>query len=505
MGYADLYVNAVCGRANNLQFIMISKHSKKIAISFVIVLGLSLVMIIFDLSRMKIMQSNLDVITNEHNVKSVLMMKILHGIYERRVSLRDIILMDDSFERDAGKMAFSKYAVDILTARNKFITMPLSEKEKKLLSEINKEMILAYQAQTTLIDASIYQDRITTKEELQKAFISQEQFMNKVKEMIALQKSATEKAVLNAEQSYREAKSSVYILGGSSLLFGLFVAIFIIRLTESQVRSVNEAIAEIEESHHLLEERVHSRTKELAKARDEALNSNKAKDDFLATMSHELRTPLNIILGYSELLTEIAEDDGYKKLIPDLNKIEHAAHHQLKLVNSLLDISKIEHGKIEIHAIDFDVEKLLLELENAAKPLMSENNNNFEIKCEHGIGMMYSDNMRLKQILINLIGNAAKFTNDGVVSLNVSKDIKHEKIIFRVKDTGIGISQNYMKDIFKKFTQADSSTTRKFGGSGLGLSISKKLSHELKGELVVESEEGKGSCFTLSVPVIYIE
>lgn len=484
---------------------MISKHSKKIAISFVIVLGLSLVMIIFDLSRMKIMQSNLDVITNEHSVKSALMMKIRHGIYERQVSLRDIMIMDDPFERDAGKMAFSKYAVDILLARNKFITMPLNEKEKKILSEMNDEMILAYRAQTKLIDASIYQDRTTTKEELKKAFVTQEGFIKKVKEMIALQKSATETAVLDAEQSYSEAKTSVYILGGSSLLFGLFVALFIIRLTESQTRSVNEAIAEIEESHRLLEERVHNRTKELAKVRDEALSSNKAKDDFLATMSHELRTPLNIILGYSQLLAEIAEDDGYKSLIPDLKKIEHAAHHQLKLVNSLLDISKIEEGKIEINPIDFDVEKLLIEIEHAAKPLMIENNNTFEIKCAHGIGMMYSDNLRLKQILINIIGNAAKFTNEGVVSLTVDKDLKHEKITFRVKDSGIGISQNYIKDIFKKFTQADSSTTRKYGGSGLGLSISKKLSYELKGDILVESQEGKGSCFVLSLPIVYIE
>jgi signal transduction histidine kinase len=484
---------------------MISKHSRKITISFVIVLGLSLAMIIFDLSRMKIMQANLDVIINEQNVKSALMMTIQHGIYERQVSLRDIMLMDDPFERDEAKMEFSQYAVDILTARNKFKAMPLNEKEKKVLSEIQDEMILAYQARTKLIDTSIYQDKITTKEELQKVFLSQERLMNKVKEMIALQKSATEKAVLDAKQSYSEAKSSVYILGGSSLLFGLFVAIFIIRLTGSQTRSVKEAMSEIEESHRLLEERVHNRTKELAKVRDEALSSNKAKDDFLATMSHELRTPLNIILGYSELLSEIAEEDGYKNLIPDLNKIEHAAHHQLKLVNSLLDISKIEEGKIDINPIDFDVEKLLLEIVHAAKPLMAENNNSFEIKCMHGIGMMYSDNMRLKQILINLIGNAAKFTNEGKVLLSVTKDLKSEEITFIVKDSGIGIPTNYIIEVFEKFTQADSSTTRKYGGSGLGLSISKKLSHELNGDLTVESEEGNGSCFTLTLPIVYIE
>ena len=485
---------------------MISRHSKKIAISFVVVLGLSLAMIIFDLSRMKIMQSKLDAITKEHNIKSSLMMIIRHGIYERQVSLRNIMLMEDPFERDEGRAKFDSHALNIVNARNSFSQRSLNEKEKKLLAEINASMILAYEAQINLIDSSIYDYKVKiTQKELQKAFNTQEVFIRKVKQMIMLQKEASKKAVMDAEQSYSEAKSSVYILGGSALLFGLFVAIFIIRLTESQARDVKNAISEIEESHHLLEERVHERTKALAMARDSALNSNKAKDDFLATMSHELRTPLNIILGYSELLAEIAEGEGCKNLIPDLNKIEHAAKHQLKLINSLLDIAKIEEGKLEINAADFDVEKLLLEIEYITKPLMQENKNLFKINCMPGIGMMYSDVMRVRQILINLVGNAAKFTKNGEISINATKDLKAEEISFEVKDTGIGIPEDYMDDIFVKFTQADSSTTRKYGGSGLGLSISKQLSQQLNGDILVESEVGNGASFTLTLPLVYIE
>ena len=485
---------------------MISRHSRKIAISFVIVLGLSLAMIIFDLSRMSIMQSKLDSITKEHNIKSGLMMTIRHGIYERQVSLRNIMLMNDPFERDDGKTIFNSYALNIVTAKNKFSSMPLNEKEKKLLAEINESMVLAYQEQVSLIDASIYSDNEKiTKEQLQTAFNTQKVFIDKVKQMIMLQKQATKKAVMDAEQSYSAAKSSVYILGGGALLFGIFVAVFIIRITESQARDVNDAMIEIEQSHHLLEERVYQRTKELAKARDEALGSNKAKDDFLATMSHELRTPLNIILGYSELLAEVAEDEGCKKLIPDLNKIQHAAHHQLELINSILDISKIEEGQLKIHAIDFDVEKLVSDIEGAAKPLMSKNNNTFNINCMHGIGMMYSDNMRIRQILLNLLSNAAKFTEQGVVSLNITKNIDGDEIKFEIKDTGVGIDNYYMDELFKKFTQADSSTSRKYGGSGLGLSISRMLSQQLNGDIMVESEKGKGSCFILKLPVIYLE
>lgn len=343
-----------------------------------------------------------------------------------------------------------------------------------------------------------------TKEDLLKAFKTQEAFIGQVKAMIELQKRATKKAVMDAEQSYDEAKASVYTLGGSAMLFGLFVAIFIIRLTESQAHDVNEAMLEIERSNELLEERVDKRTVELALARDEALASNKSKDIFLATMSHELRTPLNIILGYSELLEDIAIDEGSKKIIPDLNKIQNAAQHQLGLINSLLDISKIEEGKLEMHPVEFDVEKLVAEIEGSARPLMSKNNNTFKINCIRGIGMMYSDNIRIRQILLNLLSNAAKFTEQGLVSFNISKDADGNEITFEIQDTGVGISDSYMDDLFKKFTQADSSTTRKHGGSGLGLSISRQLAQGLNGDIIVTSEKDKGSSFTLKLPVIYV-
>lgn len=485
---------------------MISRHSRKIAISFAVVLALSLAMIIFDLSRMRLMQEKLDVITTEHNVKSSLMMSMRYGIYERQVSLRNILLMSDPFERDEGKTHFNSYALNIISARNAFSKIPLNSKEKKLLEEINAAMVLAYRAQVNLIDRSIYDtEKKITQADLLFTFKSQEVFMEKVKQMIELQRDATKEAVMDAAKSYQAAKSSVYILGGSALLFGVFVALLVIRLTESQARDVNNAMSEIEESHNLLEERVKKRTKELAQARDDALASNKSKDVFLANMSHELRTPLNIILGYCELLEEVAEDEGRKKLIPDLKKIQHAAHHQLGLINSILDISKIEEGKLDINAIDFDVEKLLSEIEVATKPLMSKNNNDFKINCMHGIGMMYSDNMRIRQILLNFLSNAAKFTEQGEISLNISKDIKGDEIMFEVKDSGIGISEVYMKDLFKKFTQADSSTTKKYGGSGLGLSISKQLCTLLNGSIIVTSEVGKGSCFTLTLPIVYIK
>lgn len=455
---------------------------------------------------MSIMNEKLDVIVKEHSIKTNLMMTMRHGIYERQVSLRNILLMKDTFERDEGKKIFNSHAIDILDARNKFSKMNLNYEEKSLLEEMNTAMQLAYSAQINFIDKSIYNEELEiTQDDIKTTFLAQEFFSNKIKKMIKLQKDATEEAVMDAHASYNAAKNSVYMLGGGAFLIGIFVTLFIIRLTESQAREVNKAISELKESHDRLEERVEQRTEQLALARDEALAFNKDKDTFLATMSHELRTPLNIIIGYSEILEEIAQEEKVKHFIPDLKKIQSAANHQLKLVNSILDISKIEEGKLDVHAIDFDIENLLTEIDAAAKPLMLKNDNKFDVKCSHGIGMMYSDNMRIRQILLNLISNAAKFTSQGSITLNVEKDNEGDNIIFEVQDTGVGIPDNYINKLFDKFTQEDSSTTRRYGGSGLGLSISKQLAMLLKGDITVQSEKGKGSTFSLSLPIIYIE
>ena len=483
-----------------------SEQSKKIAMSFTLVLGLMLIMILFDLSRMNIMQSKLDIIIKEHTVKTNLMIAIRTGIYGRQVSLRNILLKDNVFDQDAERLIFNSYAVDIIKARDEFAKMPLNVGEAKVLSEITNSMSLAYNAQIKLIEESMHGDNAALdQEELGQTFLTQEIFINNLDKMISLQTEATRVAVTDATKSYNEAKRSVYVLGGSGLFIGGLVAFFIIRLTESQSKNVRKAMLELELSREELEERVKKRTWELAKARDEALASNKSKDAFLATMSHELRTPLNIIVGYSELIEEMAAEIDPVDLVKDLKKIQTAANHQLKLINSILDISKIEEGKLDITAEDFEIETLLTEINSSILPLMSKNNNKFNIECSYGIGMMYSDSMRILQILLNMLSNAAKFTSNGTVTLTIFKDMNGNEIIFEVKDSGVGVAAEYIKNLFDEFTQEDSTTTRKYGGSGLGLSISKKLANLLHGDISVSSEKNTGSTFTLKLPVIYID
>ncbi len=251
----------------------------------------------------------------------------------------------------------------------------------------------------------------------------------------------------------------------------------------------------------LAEEQVHSAL--IAKLQAE--NANEAKSRFLANVSHELRTPLNAIIGYSEMLEEDAILAGNQpQVVLDLQRVQSSAHHLLHLINEVLDVSKIEAGKVEIHRETFDVNQLLKDVVATVKHLASRNHNKITLNIEDDLGEMQSDVVKIRQSLINLIGNATKFTHEGEISISTRKLKKGNQdwMEISVADSGIGMTPVQIKKLFKPFVQADSSTTRKYGGTGLGLYISKRFCEMLGGELTVTSEEGKGSCFTIHLPLI---
>jgi signal transduction histidine kinase/DNA-binding response OmpR family regulator len=231
-----------------------------------------------------------------------------------------------------------------------------------------------------------------------------------------------------------------------------------------------------------------------------AESANTAKSQFLANMSHELRTPLNAIIGYSEMLEEEANDQELEDFIPDLHKILGAARHLLALINDILDISKIEAGKMEVFREDIDVDKMVKDVVSTINPLAARNSNQLEVSAS-GLGHVYSDVTKIRQSLLNLLSNACKFTEKGVVTLRGwrERDGDHESLAFAVTDSGIGMTADQMGRLFQEFSQADASTTRKYGGTGLGLAISRKFCQMLGGDITVESEPGKGSTFTLRV------
>ncbi len=252
---------------------------------------------------------------------------------------------------------------------------------------------------------------------------------------------------------------------------------------------------------------VHKRAQgEIRAAMEATAAANATKSSFLANMSHELRTPLNAIIGYSEMLAEEAEEEGLEHFTEDLQKIRSAGQHLLGLISDILDISKIESGKIDLFIESVVISDLVAEVERLVEPLVVKNANTFTVDCPSVVGSMRGDALRLRQVLFNLLSNACKFTRDGQLTLKVWGESvsSGESVCFCVSDTGIGMTPEQVSKLFHPFVQADASTSRKFGGTGLGLAICKQLTELMGGQIEVHSEPGRGTSFTVRVPRITV-
>ncbi len=267
-------------------------------------------------------------------------------------------------------------------------------------------------------------------------------------------------------------------------------------LNKSLAKKIDAATQELRETNQKLSESVR-----------QAEAANQAKSMFLANTSHELRTPLNAIMGYSEIINEVAEENNDRQLMDDSGKIINSARYLLQLINNLLDLAKIEKGKLQLLPEEIDLHMFLDSITDVIKPLAAANGNEFTLEYSSDIGMVVHDSTRLRQIIINLVGNACKFTKDGEVSLKVyvSKKANTENIHFCVSDTGIGMTPDQIEKLFNVFQQADAKTTRRYGGSGLGLALSKQLANLMNGDIHASSIHGEGSDFTLILPRNYTD
>jgi signal transduction histidine kinase/DNA-binding response OmpR family regulator len=275
------------------------------------------------------------------------------------------------------------------------------------------------------------------------------------------------------------------------------------RIAAEQARErIHQANEQLAEANRTLEKRVEDRTRLLAKAGQDAAEASQAKTIFLAKMSHELRTPLNAILGYSEILKEDATDEGKTQTVADLDKILNGARHLLGLINDVLDISKIEAGRMEIYLETFELKKIITDVVATVTPLVAKKGNQLIIECPPDIGGMHTDATKLRQILLNLLSNSSKFTEAGQITLKITRSSgpADDLIQFAIVDTGIGMTPEQVARLFTAFTQADASTASRYGGTGLGLAISKQFAQIMKGDITVESTPGVGTTFTLSLP-----
>src|SRR5712675_1162618 len=308
--------------------------------------------------------------------------------------------------------------------------------------------------------------------------------------------------MVSANRNYEVRATKSYGDEIGKLIDGFNTMLSEIQQRDTALRGANEELKS--RTGELEKEILHRKQtqEELLKAKHVAEEASRAKSTFLANMSHELRTPLNAIIGYSEMLEEESRESGKSDSVQDLRKIQSAGKHLLSLINDVLDLSKIEAGKMVLHLETFEVSQVIEEMVTTLQPAAAKNGNSIHVHLADNVNLMRADITKVRQILFNLLSNACKFTDHGTISLNVDQITVADRnwIQFRVSDTGIGISAKQKQNLFQEFAQADASIARKYGGTGLGLAITHRFVQLMKGSIWVESETGQGAVFTVRLP-----
>ncbi len=417
--------------------------------------------------------------TNSKKIVHVVLMR--DSIRQRQVAMTEMLLANDVFDREISRMTFFSLSGIFRVENNKLQKLPINDSEKKLLDKILDHVRFAQPLNREAVDILLEDN--TSKEGrslVLRAQVSQKILYRLLGDLINLQNENTQIFVNASRENYA---TTLYL----SVLFVIVISLIawiIAKITARIITQKNEELI--------------TKNKQLEEVSNQALEATRAKSEFLAIMSHEIRTPLTSIIGFAEALSE--RSTQIKDRISITKIIIKNGKHLLNIINDILDISKIEANRMDFERIYFSPVEIITEVEEVIKNQFMEKGIQFYIEYDFPLpNIICNDSLRIKQIILNLCSNALKFTNTGKVSLKIHCDIEKEKIFFTVIDSGIGLSSEQMDKVFDAFTQADSSTTRKYGGTGLGLSLSKQFAEKMGGTITVESLQGIGSQFSVSI------
>ena len=473
-------------------------------VGFMVILGILISAIMVSLNSFWRENQRFEYLLQSNMKKSEYLHIMRDAAWERVMRIFMIERLRNSLDAAVQWEAFNASASHFMSARAKLLSLSLTAKEKLTLEEQRKSLSIAYQIFNEIIIAINNEEYDLADQKMTDVAKTAELIKESLDSLIKVSKTQAYIQLDTAKTAYIEARNHVLILVILAIFVCIAVVIFIVTRIRLQQQLLSFALDSMQQNMEQLSERVTARTLELRDARDAALNASQVKSRFLANMSHELRTPLNAVIGYSELLSEEAEEMGHYETFQDVGKIHSAGKYLLDLINDILDISKIEAGKMELYLTDFELKPLINDVVSTIKPLIKRNKNQFSFSFDANIGKIHTDPTRVRQILFNLLSNAAKFTENGQISLDVKayQDTKQNLwLLYRITDTGIGIPKDKQDQLFKAFSQIDDhNITHKYGGTGLGLVICLHFCKMMGGYIEVDSDTSQGSCFSVHIP-----
>ena len=453
------------------------RSSTVILIGFATILLLLATLFIVRISTVAKEADTLETLRSEY-LKKELVFKMRDAAHIRAKTLYQLARTTDPIKRQELSESLQDMAATFVSARTQLLAMDLQPSQRAAWERAQPRAVAGRQAQERATALILAGEIAAADKLLQDEVVpTQEAVMAELTTMLEFSTSRVNGLLDEAKHEQQRKLRLAMVLASVAFLIGTLITFLVVRTT-----SRSEA--------------------EQLRAREAAQKANGQKSIFLANMSHELRTPLNAILGYSEMLSEDACAVGHETMAADSKKINAAGKHLLNLINDILDLAKIEAGKMQLYLDEFEVAQLVTEVAATIEPLVVKNGSVLQLHNATDLGSMRADMTKVRQALLNLLGNAAKFTSDGHITLTSSRAKRGSRdwIILQVADTGIGMSDEELGRLFQDFSQGDASTTRKYGGTGLGLSISKRFCKMMGGDLSAISAVGVGSEFTIELP-----